>query len=116
MDITTKHEYKSGLLIASATVEGFEKPWLVDSGASGNYIRRRSLEGCKHYAEALKALEGDVITVSLATGTRVTVPKVSLKLGLKVLDFDSIERILVQDLDSRYDLIFCMIWKEHQEP
>ena len=32
-------------------------------------------------------------------------PKVPLNLGIKFLDFDSIERCLVLDLDSRYDLI-----------
>ena len=64
-------------MVASATVKGFEKPWsiLIDSGASGNYARRRSLEGSQHYAEALKAHAVDVITVRLMTGTRVTVPK-----------------------------------------
>ena len=45
VDVVTKREYKSGLLVASATVKGFEEPWsiLIDSGASSNYVRRRSL-------------------------------------------------------------------------
>ena len=36
--------YKLGLLFAKATVKGFDKPWLIliDSGESGNYIRRCS--------------------------------------------------------------------------
>ena len=74
--VATKSEYKSVLLVASAKVKGFEKPWsiLIGSGASGNYVRRRSLEGTQQYAEALKAHEGDVITVRLATGVRFTVP------------------------------------------
>ena len=43
----TGREYKPGLLVAKATVKGFDKPWsiLIDSGASGNYVRRCSLEG-----------------------------------------------------------------------
>ena len=47
VDVATKREYKSGLLVASATIKGFEEPWsiLIGSGASGNYVRRRSLEG-----------------------------------------------------------------------
>ena len=77
--------YKSGLLVAEAKVKGFEKSWsiLIDSGASCNYARCRSLEGSQRYAEALTAHEGDSITVRLATGSRVTVPKVSLNSGIK---------------------------------
>ena len=61
----TGREYKPGLLVAQATVKGFEKPWsiLIDSGASCNYARRLSLKENQHYVEALKAHEGDVITV-----------------------------------------------------
>ena len=114
----TGREYKPGLLVAQATVKGFDKPWsiLIDSGASCNYARRLSLEGSQQYVEALRAHEGDTITVRLATGTRVTVPKVPLNLGIKFLDFDSMERCLVLDLDSRYDLILGMAWLEHHEP
>ena len=56
MEVTTKRDYKPGLLVASAKIKGFEEPWsiLIDSGASGNYARRRSLERCQQYAEALK--------------------------------------------------------------
>ena len=70
--------YKSGLLVAEAKVKGFEKPWsiLIDSGASCNFARSGSLEGSQLYAEALTSHEGDSITVRLATGRRVTVPKV----------------------------------------
>ena len=64
----------------------------------------------------LQAQEGDSVTVRLATGARVTVPKVSLNLGLKFLDFDSVERCLVLDLESRYDLILGMALLERHEP
>ena len=49
----------------------------------------------------IKAHEGGSITVRLASGSRVTVPKVSLNWGVKFLDFNSIERCLVLGLDSR---------------
>ena len=106
------------MLVAEAKVKGFEKPWsiLIDSGASCNYARRRSLERSQVYTEALTAHEGDSITVRLATGSHVTVPKVPLNLGIKFLDFDSIERCLVLDLDSRYGLILGMAWLERHEP
>ena len=66
-------------------MKGFEKQWsiLINSGASCNYARRRSLEGSQLYGEALKAHEGDSITVRLATGSRVTVTKVPLNWGVK---------------------------------
>ena len=118
MPASTECVYKRGLLVAQASVKGFDKPWsiLIDSGASGNYVRRRSLEGSQQYAEALKAQKGDTITVRLATGACVTVPKVPVNLGVKFGDFDSRERCLVLDLDSRYDLILGMAWLERHEP
>ena len=64
VDVATKREYKSGLLVASVTIKGFEELWsiLIDSGAPGNYVRRRSLEGSQQYAEALKAHEFDFLS------------------------------------------------------
>ena len=73
---------------------------LIDSGASGNYVRRRSLKWSQQYVEALKAHEGNFITARLATGASVTVTKVPLNLGVKLLDFESIESCHVQNLDS----------------
>ena len=118
MLVNTENVCKPGLLVVSATVKGFEKPWtiLIDSGASGNYARRSSLQGSQLYAEALQARGSDVITVRLATGVCVTVPKVTANLGVKFLDFDSVERCLVLDLDPRYDLILGMAWLERHEP
>ncbi|KAG3110997.1 hypothetical protein PI125_g9520 [Phytophthora idaei] len=67
---------------------GFEKPWrvLIDSGASGNYARRSTLEGSQPYAEALEVQTRDTISVRLPTGTLVTVSKVVVDLGVKFLD------------------------------
>ena len=39
-----------------------------------------------------------------------------MNLGIKFLDFDSIERCLVLDLNSRYDLILGIAWLERHEP
>ena len=118
MHPNTGREYKPGLLVANATVKGFDKPWskLIDSGASVNYVRCCSLEGKPRYVEANKANKGDTITVRLATGTLVIAPKVSVNLGVKFFDFASIERCLVLDLDSKYDLILGMAWLERHEP
>ncbi|GMF35773.1 unnamed protein product [Phytophthora fragariaefolia] len=114
----TERVCKPGLLVVQATVKGFEKPWtiLVDSGASGNYAWRSTMEGSQLYAKALKARTRDIVTVRLATGTRITVPKDPVDLGVKFLDFDSVERCLVLDLDARYDLILGLAWLESHEP
>ena len=49
-----------------------------------------------------------MITVHLVKETLVTAPKVPVNLGVKFFDSNSIERCLVLDLDSRYDLILGM--------
>ena len=75
-----------------------------------------SLEDSQRYYEALKAHEGDSVTISLATGSRVIVPKVPLYLGVKFFDFDSIKHCLVFALDSRFDHILGMAWLKRHEP
>ena len=117
VDETTQGEYKPGLLVVFATGIGFEKPWsiLIDSGSSSNYVRRRSLEGSQQYAEALKTHDSDSITVRLATGIRVIIPKVPLNLDVKFLDFNSVERCLVFNLDTRYDYIVGSAWLNGHE-
>ena len=89
--------------------------YVIDSWASCNYVRRHSEEGYQQYAEALKTREGDSITVHFATGVRVTVYKFALNLDVKFVDFNSVKRCLVLDLDSRYDLILGMTWLECHE-
>ena len=81
---STERGCKHGLLVAEAKAIDYKKHWsiLIDSGASCNYSRRRSIEGGQQYAEALKAHECDSIAVCLATGSRVTVPKVPLNLDV----------------------------------
>ena len=54
-------------------------------------VRRCFLKGNERYAEALQAHNGNAITVRLATGTQVTVPKVSVNLGVKFFNFDTIK-------------------------
>ena len=81
----TGREYNPCFLVTKANVKGFEKPWSIlrDSGASGNYVRRCSLDGNQCYPEALQAQISDTITVRLATRTLFTVPKVPVNLNVK---------------------------------
>ena len=81
---------------------------MIDSRASGNYVRRCFLKDNPRYGEALKAHKDYTITVCLATVTLATAPKVPVNMGVKFFSFDGIERCLVLDLDSRYDLILGM--------
>ncbi|CAH0474159.1 unnamed protein product [Peronospora belbahrii] len=84
----TERECKPRLLVVEGTVKSYDKPWiiLIDSGASGNYVRRATVEGSQQYAEALVARDSDTVTVRLAKGTRVTVPKVPMDLNVKFSD------------------------------
>ncbi|GMF45052.1 unnamed protein product [Phytophthora fragariaefolia] len=66
--------------------------------------------------ESFEARDRDIVTARLATGTRATVPKVPVDLGVKFRDFNSAERCLGLDLDARYDLILGMAWLERHEP
>ncbi|RAW34929.1 hypothetical protein PC110_g8760 [Phytophthora cactorum] len=107
-----------GLLVVQANIKGFAKPWraLIDSGASVNYARRSTLERSQQYAEALEVQTRDSISVRLATGTLATVSKVSVDLGVKFLDFNSVERCLALGLDSICDLTLGMAWLERHKP
>ena len=57
-----------------------------------------------------------IVSLYVSRGVRATVPKVPLNLGVKFLDFNSVERSLVLDMDSRYDLILRMAWLERYDP
>ena len=100
------------MLVVGATVKDFDKLWtiIIDSGASGNYVRRSSLIGSQLYAEALQAQGSDTITFHLATRKRVTVARVFVNLNVKCMGFDGVELCLVLILNTRYDLFLGMAW------
>ncbi|KAJ8578153.1 hypothetical protein ON010_g1052 [Phytophthora cinnamomi] len=66
----TNRVWKPGLLVVRATVKGFQKSWtsLIDSGTSGNYARRSTMEYSQLYAEALAARGGDIVTRGTLSG------------------------------------------------
>ena len=63
----------------------------------------------------LKRTKNHFITVRLETGTLMILLTVSIVSAVKILDFESIKRCYVLDLDSGYDLIFGMARLECQE-
>lgn len=89
-------------------MKGFEKTWtvLIVSGVSVNYGRRSTMEENQLYVGALAAKRS--ASVRLTTGTRVTVPKASVDLDVKLSDIDSMESCRGLYLVSRYDLILGM--------
>uniref|UniRef100_H3GQN2 Reverse transcriptase domain-containing protein n=1 Tax=Phytophthora ramorum TaxID=164328 RepID=H3GQN2_PHYRM len=90
---------------------------LIDSGASKNFARRRTVaRKSDQFSDALRESKGNGhVLVRLADGTVVEVPKVFMDLSVKFEDFNSTERFLVLDMD-KYDLILGMPWLEKHEP
>lgn len=100
--ITHERVCNSGLLVVTATVNGFVKPLtiLIDPEESSNYSFRQSLKGSHTNAEALGAQDIKVISVRLETGTCVTVPNIDIYLSVKFWHLSSVKGCLVLDLDT----------------
>ncbi|KAE9194418.1 hypothetical protein PF002_g23607 [Phytophthora fragariae] len=108
-----------GLLVVHASVPGYNHPLriLIDSRASKNFARRQTV-ACNRgkYADALRGSKGNgPVSVRLADGTVVEVPRVHMDLAVKFEDFDSTEPFLVLDMDKN-DLILGIPWLEKHEP
>ncbi|GMG16912.1 unnamed protein product [Phytophthora fragariaefolia] len=73
---------------------------------------KREVPGCQLYAEALRACERDFVSRQAPVLRCLR----SVNIGVKFLDFDSVEHCLVLALDARYDLILGMSWMERHEP
>ena len=84
--------------------------------ASRNYDRRRLQGVTQSYDEVLTVQDSEIITDHQAKGPSVTSPKIVINSGVKLLDFDSLERRVVLALDTWYDLILRMSCLEHHEP
>ncbi|GMF31005.1 unnamed protein product [Phytophthora lilii] len=93
-----------GLLVVHASVRGYSNPFrvLIDSGASKNFARRQTVarkwrQVCRYSREN----EGyGLVSVRLADGTVVEVPRVHMDLAVKFEDFDSAEQLIVLKMDN----------------
>ncbi|GMF44018.1 unnamed protein product [Phytophthora fragariaefolia] len=107
------------LLVVHGRVWGYGYPFriLIDSGASKNFARRRSVaRNADKFADALREnLGAGPVSVRLANGSLVEVPRVLMDLSVKFEDFDSTERFIVLEMD-KYDLILGMPWLEKHGP
>jgi hypothetical protein len=89
---------------------------LVDTGASQNYARRRSMAANSALLGAAQARQDGHISVKMADGATTTTKKVKLDLKIEFLDFKGTESFFVIDLDDRYDLILGMPWLKKNQP
>ncbi|GMF14080.1 unnamed protein product [Phytophthora lilii] len=108
-----------GLLVVQASVRGYSNPFrvLIDSGASKIFARRQTVaRNGDTFADTLRENEGNgLVSVRLADGTVVEVPRVHMDLAVKFKDFDGTEQFIVLKMD-KYDLILGMPWLEKHEP
>ncbi|GMF35161.1 unnamed protein product [Phytophthora fragariaefolia] len=107
------------MLVVHGRVWGYEYPFrfLIDSGASKNFARRQSVaRNADKFADALRENSGaGLVSMRLANGSLVEVPRVLMDLSVKFEDLDNTERFIVLEMD-KYDLILGMPWLEKHEP
>ncbi|KAG4043751.1 hypothetical protein PC123_g20788 [Phytophthora cactorum] len=92
---------------------------LIDYGASKYFARRqtvaRNRDKLTDAQRESKIISDKLVSVRLANGTVIEVPKVNIDLSVKFEDFDSTELFIVLDV-NKYDMILGMPWLEKHEP
>ncbi|KAG2776154.1 hypothetical protein PC129_g23903 [Phytophthora cactorum] len=95
-----------GLLVVYSRVRGYELPFrvIIDSGASKNFARRQTVaSNSNKLTDALRESKGEgTVSVQLADGKVITVPRIHMDLAVKFEDFDSSEQFTVLEMD-KYD-------------
>jgi hypothetical protein len=105
------------LITLNISAEGCEQPLraLLDSGASNNFVRHRSLEVAKlEFVERI--IPSTRMTVRLATGATVHMKKrvVGIHYTFEGRQLD--DDFIVLDLDDKFDVILGMPWLRKHEP
>ncbi|GMF31944.1 unnamed protein product [Phytophthora fragariaefolia] len=107
------------LLVVHGCVRGYGNPFriLIDSGASKHFARRQSVaRNADKFADALREYSGaGPVSVRLANGSLVEVPRVLMDMSVKFEVFNSTKRLIVLEMD-KFDLILDMPWLEKHEP
>ena len=107
----------SNLILFDVRVNGIPTPLraLLDTGASNNFIRSGALS-----ATPLRTLlltpTTSTITVRLANGSVITVPKRSVSLTLSSDMFKGKSNFILLDLDEKFDIILGMPWLKQFQP
>ncbi|GMF18689.1 unnamed protein product [Phytophthora fragariaefolia] len=111
---------RSNLVVVTASVKGYPEPMpvLIDSGATFNFATKASVaKNNALYASALEPSTSHTnVSVRLATGSIVSTRKVTRPLSVKFDDINSVEPLIVLDMDDRYDRIIGMPWLAKHEP
>ena len=107
----------SKLIVFNLAVEGVERNLraLLDTGASNNFVRSKSLEGSDIELPISTSVESELL-VRLADGTQLSVPKSSITLQYSFEDFKDKDDFLLLDLDERFDIILGLPWCQRHQP
>lgn len=108
---------ESVLLIFPCKVKGFETPLnlLIDSGASHNFVRRKTLELSELNKSQIETMERP-LAVRLANGQVVSTESQIVQLEIQFEEFESKTQFHVMEMDERYDIILGMKWLISHEP
>ena len=110
---------RSALLTFAAVVEGFSEKLrvLIDSGASHSFVRKSTTSGLNdNDRQRLMLYQGGDMTVRLADGSLMKIPRRIFRLRIQFLDFNSSEELIELPLSSQYDIILGMPWLERHQP
>ena len=107
----------SKLIVLDLSVEGVDKRLraLLDTGASNNFVRSKSLEGSSISLPSSTSVDSELL-VRLADGTQLSVPKSSITLQYSFENLKGKDDFLLLDLDDRFDIILGLPWCQRHQP
>jgi hypothetical protein len=107
----------SRLIILDLVVEGSNKPFraLLDTGASNNFVRAKSLEDNSIVLPPSGSVAPD-LHVRLADGTQLSVPRSSIELHYSLDGTRESDEFFILDLDERFDAILGLPWCKRHRP
>ena len=107
----------SKLIVLDLAVEGVDRPLraLLDTGASNNFIRSKSLEGSSIDLPSSESNTSELL-VRLADGSQLSVPKSSVSLQYSFKNLKGVSDFLLLDLDDRFDIILGLPWCKRHQP
>ncbi|KAF1317931.1 reverse transcriptase, partial [Globisporangium splendens] len=107
-------EQEPALIVHKVKVDGYSEPLraLVDTGASNNFVRTQV---ARRQGLDLPNSNKEII-VRLANGSKVTMPKRTLRMAIECDDFRGEGEFIALDLDDKFDLILGMPWLRRYQP
>ena len=107
----------SKLIVFDLVVDGVDRKLraLLDTGASNNFVRSKSLEGSSIVLPSSDSVTSELL-VRLADGTQLSVPKSSVTLQYSLEKMKGSDNFLLLDLDERFDIILGLPWCQRHQP